>query len=79
MFVRYECAVDDVFVAGDAIHHFVVVCHLRHPLGRDEAGRLDIFQAGLRELVYKLDLEIGWDVGRLVLQTVPRWLSSWKW
>mmetsp|Transcript_5904 Transcript_5904/g.14537 ORF Transcript_5904/g.14537 Transcript_5904/m.14537 type:complete len:322 (+) Transcript_5904:446-1411(+) len=56
--------------AFDGGHHGGVVAHLRHPLGADEAGDLDLLEAGVLQLRNQLRLVLGGDIGLLVLQAV---------
>ena len=46
--------------------------HLRHPFRADEAGDLDVRQAGLLQPLHQLDLVGGGHRLRLVLQAVAR-------
>ena len=59
-------------LARDAGHHLGVVRHLRHPLGADKAGDLDLFQAGGLQAVHQFDLDGGGHRLLLVLQAVAR-------
>ncbi len=56
----------------DSLEDLGIVAHLRHPLGRHEARRLDGAKAGVRQPVYEIDLDSGRHEGLLVLQTVSR-------
>lgn len=62
--------VGDAIQPGEVLHHLAVVGHLRHPLGRDEAGRLDVAEAGRAQAVDQLQLGGGADRLGLVLQAV---------
>jgi hypothetical protein len=59
-------------LALDARHHLGGVGHLRHPLGRHEAGDLDLLQAGVLQAVHQRDLDRGGHRLLLVLQAVAR-------
>jgi hypothetical protein len=50
----------------------VVVGHLRHPLGTDVAGDLDLLQAGRLQAVHQLDLDRRGHGLLFVLQAVAR-------
>ena len=56
----------------DAGHDHGGVRHLRHPLGADEAGDLDLFQSGGLQPLYQLDLDGGRHRGFFILQAVAR-------
>jgi len=57
-------------LAHDARHHLGVVGHLRHPFRADEAGHLDVLQAGGLQAVHQLDLGGGGHRLFFVLQAV---------
>ena len=57
---------------GDARHDLGVVGHLRHPLGADVAGDLDLAQAGGLQAVHEFDLVSGRHGLGFVLQAVTR-------
>jgi hypothetical protein len=67
-----EHRIGDARPAADAFEDLGVVGHLRHPLRRDEGGRLDRRQAGVGEALDQLELDRGRHLARLVLQPVAR-------
>ena len=52
-----ERGVANTGLAIDASHDFGVVCHLRHPLGADKAGDLNILQASSLETVHQFNFD----------------------
>ena len=70
--VRHQHRVAHAGLADDAGHDGGVVAHLRHPLRADEAGDLDLAQAGGLQPVHQLDLDRRVDRLLLVLQAVAR-------
>jgi hypothetical protein len=58
--------------AGYAGHDLGGIGHLRHPLGADVAGDLDLTQTGILQPAHQLDLGGRRDGLRLVLQAVAR-------
>ena len=58
--------------AREARHHFHVVGHLRHPLGRHKAGDFNFFQASGLEPLHQLNLDGGRHGLLLVLQAITR-------
>ena len=59
-----------VAAARDVSHHLRVVGHLRHPLGADEAGDLDLAQPRRLQAMHELHLVRRGHRLLLVLQTV---------
>ena len=68
--VGREHRVTHTRLALDAGHHFGVVGHLRHPLGRHKTGDLDLGQAGGLKTVHQLDFDGSWHRGFFILQPV---------
>ena len=66
------CAATLPTKAPDAAHHIDVVRHLRHPLGRHEAGDLDFLQAGVLQPLDQAQLDLGRHCLLFVLQAVAR-------
>ena len=58
-------------LALNTAHHLSGIAHLRHPLGRDKAGRFNVANARIRQPLNQLDFGGGGHQGaRLVLQPV---------
>ena len=70
--VGHQAGVDHALLALDAARHVAGVGELRDPLRVDEAGDLDVREAGRGERVDHGDLVAGGDRPRLVLQAVAR-------
>ena len=69
---RHEDRVADARRAGDRREHLVRVGELRYGARVDERGRLDHAQARRAEQVDEADLDLGRDLGGLVLEPVAR-------
>src|SRR5882724_312601 len=70
--VRNEHGVSDAASLADAGHHFGVVGHLRHPLGRHERGGLDRRETRVLEPFDQLDFHRSRHAPGFVLQAVAR-------
>src|SRR5690349_13222964 len=57
---------------AQVMHGLRVVGHLRHPLGADEAGDLDLLQARILQALDEAQLDLGGHRLLLVLQAVAR-------
>ncbi len=63
-------AVVDARLASDPRHHLGGIGQLRHPFGRDEAGRLDLAKSGARQDIDQCDLVFGGNDRLFILQPV---------
>ena len=54
--IRHQRGIAYTGQPGDAAHHLGVIRHLRHPLGADKTGDLNVFQPRRLQALHQLDL-----------------------